>query len=186
VTPPTGYKLVLQAETASWVSLLFEVRDHFETWTDSQLFPLVQRQHLREGRRQEERVARYDPEALLVEVNRETAVAMAPGSRDALAAFYYVRTLRTEAGTRVGIPVHEAGSDLTVRVTDAGHETIRTRNGRVETTRLEVRIDRLSGGSSAMTAVVWLSRDSRRIPVVMDITTGFGALRAELAGYRPH
>jgi hypothetical protein len=183
VPRPAVYLLVLDVQTARWVSVFFEAQDRFETWTDRGLFPCVQRQRLREGKRTEERVTTFDYETLLVNVVGETTTAMPLNARDALSAFYFVRTLSLEPGTRIRIPVVDDGRDLVAMVTGTGHDVITLDKHATRATRLDVRIGRSTGEGSGITAVVWSSEDGRAIPLVMDIGTAFGAFRAELASY---
>jgi hypothetical protein len=180
---PPVYLLVLDVQTARWVSAFFEAQDRFETWTDRGLFPCVQRQHLREGKRREERVTTFDYETLLVNVVGETTAAMPANARDALSAFYFARTLSIEPGTRIRIPVVDDGRDLVAKVTDTGRDVVTLDKQVARATRLDVRIGQATGAGTGITAVVWLSEDGRRIPLAMDIGTVFGAFRAELASY---
>jgi hypothetical protein len=178
-----GFLFDLRIETAAWVARFFEARDTFETWADNDLLPVEQHQHLREGQRVLDKAARFDPAAQVVE-SAGVTLPTAPGSRDALSAFYYARTLALPDGATVRVPVNEGGRNLVVEITNRGRTSL-PRDGRgAEVFRLEARVQQRLERRRPIEATVWLSADARRIPLAIDVTTAFGTFRAELKDYR--
>jgi hypothetical protein len=121
------------------------------------------------------------------EAQEDTAVSLplAPEARDAIAALFYSRTLPLEPGTRVRMPVNEAGINLVLRLqVAAAPEQIIVNGMPGAAIRLEPTVERRVEIREPLRAVVWLSNDARRVPLAVDVAAGFGRLRMELRAYR--
>jgi hypothetical protein len=55
----------------------------------------------------------------------------------------------------------------------------------VDADRARVTIERRLQRRQPIAATVWLTRDAKRLPVRLEVSAGFGALRVELVDYRP-
>jgi len=188
------YRLQATATTAPWVARFFEAEDRFVTTTDPSLVPLVHERDQREGRRHVTRAFVFDAAARRVRSGRTVADArggaavllpLPDGSRDALAALYYVRTLPLTPGSRVQFPVNEAGRNLVVDVAVHGTEEITVGGRTVQAVRLEPSLIERVQRRRAVASTVWISADARRIPLKIDLSAGFGRLVLELVDYRP-
>jgi hypothetical protein len=182
------------AETANWVSTFFQAQDQFVTTADEALQPLEHRREIREGRRQLNRTYIYNRAARHIRVgtSRDSALAAdaltlpltAEAARDALTAFYYVRTLPLNPGSIVTVPLNEAGATLVLQVAAAEQEAISHDGQTVAAIRLEPRLMRRIERRQPLAMTFWLSADGRRIPLRMILQGGFGRVRAELRTYR--
>lgn len=189
-----AWRFEAHAETANWVSTFFEAQDLFVTTADETLQPLVHRREIREGRRQWDRTYIYDRAARHIRVgdSRESALAAdaltlplaAEAARDALTAFYYVRTLSLTPGSIVTVPLNEAGANLVLQVSAAEQETITYNGQSIAAVRLEPRLMRRIERRQPLAMTVWLSADARRIPLRMILQGGFGRVRVELRAYQ--
>jgi len=191
---PPAYRLVITARTAPWVAKFFEARDIFATQTSDMLLPLVHEREQNEGARHVTRAFVYDEQAHVIRMARtvdearaESAVTlpMSPHARDAIAALFYARTLPLEPGSRVRIPVNEAGRNVVVELAIGSPERIVADGKSVQALRITPTIERHVEDRKPIAATVWLSQDSRRVPVVLELEAGFGRVRVELVGYRP-
>ena len=195
---PPEYRFVVTAVTAPWLARFFEARDRFETTVDRQLLPLVHRREQHEGSRHIRRAFAYDHARGVVRVaaSAEAPVAgatsaadavslpLAPGARDAIAAFFFIRTLALERDTRLTIPVNEAGGNLVLELNVIGPEAVSVGGQQRDAIRVEPRIRRRVERRPPPTATVWVSADRRRIPLAFEVRAGFGRVRAELIEYR--
>jgi hypothetical protein len=183
--------LSVAATTASWVSRFFEADDRFESFVDEALRPSVFEQHLHEGSRRVDRRVTFDRPARTVRLQQGDAAAIAlpaaPNALDPVSAFYYVRALPLDAGTTVRLPVTDWGRDLTVSVQPGVVETIAVGGTKVEALRVEPRVSKPDDQSAGYRLTVWISRDARRIPLVMTVDglAGVGSIRLELESYVP-
>lgn len=194
--PGARFRLEMVVETAAWISRFFEARDRFWTVTGADLLPRLHRQEIREGRRQEERTARFDARARLVHagagrlerVSDGVSFPLDPNARDPLSAFFYVRALELKPGARVRVPINDLGRSQTA-VVQAGSIGTAEAEGRVQAAQyLDIRLERAAGPGAGHDAPArlgaWVTTDRRRVPLVLDIEAAFGAFRAVLISYR--
>jgi hypothetical protein len=174
----------LRAETAGWVSTFFVARDRFVTSTDRDFLPVEHRREIREGRREVDRVYRYDRLARTVETSQMTLPLESATARDAISALYYVRTLPLHTGTVFTVPLNEAGTNLRLQVSVGELEEIDYKGAPTQALRLEPRISRRIERRRPLSITLWLSADERRIPLRAIVEAGFGRIRLELSDYR--
>jgi hypothetical protein len=186
------WSFVATAETAPWVSRFFEANDLFRTTTDDAFEPLLHVRQIREGRRHLDRVFLYDQIGRRVRVGesleaarQESAAALplAAGARDALASLWYVRALPLAPGFRLQLPVNDGGQRLDVELTVQGQESVVTPAGSFAALKVEPRFS--AGARRQVQTTIWITDDERRLPVLVEITAGFGRLRVKLVDYRP-
>ena len=159
---------------------------------DEGLRPLEHTREIREGRRRLDHTSLFDPDARVVPLGPTREAAAGVGAvalpvprdvRDALSALYYVRTRPLHEGAELTLPINDGGRDMTLRLRVAGLETLRHQGRQVNAWRLEPRIIR-KDRRPPLTAIIWMSADERRVPLVMDVAAGFGRVRANLVDYR--
>lgn len=190
-TGDARYQFDATAATAAWVSRFFEARDRFVTTADARLRPIVHERAIREGRRRLDRTARFDHEARYVEVaqNSDGTDAIAhripPGTRDAVTAFFYLRSLDLTALDELRLPINEVGRNQTLVVRRAVRETIQHDGRPRPALRVEPAIVQRVTRRTPVDIIVWLSDDERRIPLRFEVSGAFGTVRATLTAYRP-
>lgn len=175
--------LVLDVATAGWVARFFEARDRFETWADADLLPTRQEQHLREGRRVIDRATRFDPASRTVTTGEGPPLPLPRGARDALSAFFYARTLPLATGYAARFPVVEGGRSFVVDLAVDRVERVPFAGRQVEAFRVSPRLTSRGDRRRTVRATVWIATDASRVPLVLEIETGFGSFRAELVRY---
>jgi len=182
------------ASTASWVSRFFEARDRFISLATDDFRPLAQTRDIDEGARRLTRAYVYDFERRQVRSGSDVEDALAPdaqasplmaGSRDAVTALFYLRTLPLTPGAEIAIPVNDAGRHVIARVRVEQEDAIRGPGGEVRAQRLSVALERRLERRQAMELTLWISADARRVPLRLDLAAGFGRVRVELVDYRP-
>jgi hypothetical protein len=190
--PP--YILRATGETAPWMARFFEAHDTFTTRTNVELLPQWHERDQREGARHVQRTFVYDHGGRVIRVGRNrdhaasvegVSLPLAEHARDALSAVFYVRTLPLRDGDRYQVPVNEAGRSMVADVTVAGRESITLQGRQLTAIRLNPVIRRRVERRRPITAVLWLSDDSRKLPLAMDIDAAFGRVRLELISSAP-
>jgi len=185
-----GYRLALELRTASWAKALYEAVDVFETHTDAALLPLTHRQDLADGRKHIVRTVEFDRRSRRVRVTSSggppSTLPLTASARDPLATLFYVRTLpldKLDRGSRQQFVVNDAGREFPLDVRVIGPEPV-TVNGRAQDAiRLEPRFA-AGGERPEIHAVVWVSRDARRVPLSIAVTTSVGSFGLELVDYQ--
>jgi hypothetical protein len=107
-------------------------------------------------------------------------LSIPPGTRDALTAFFYVRTLALVPGQAVTLPLNDGGRNMTLHLRAIGIERITSRGASVEALRVEPRIIQRVARRAPVQLTVWLSRDGQQLPLAAEVHAGFGRLRLEL------
>jgi hypothetical protein len=190
---PPAYRLVVTAVTAPWVARFFEARDVFATQVGADLLPIVHERDQQEGARHVTRAFVFDHQSGVVRVGATVADArgggavvlpLLPDARDALAALFYVRTLALGVGEHYRFPVNEAGRNLAVEMTVDARETIQVAGRAVGAWRITPLLQRRVGAREPIRAIVWLSDDTARIPLAVDVDAGFGHVRLDLDSFR--
>jgi hypothetical protein len=173
----------LDVETAAWLAGLYNVRGRIESWAGTGTLPSRQEQHLREGLRPTDRTTRFDQAARTFTLGDGPPVSSPPDSRDGLSAWFHVRTLPLAAAYSVRFPVVEAGRiyDVGARVARRSHVSVGGRD--VEAFQLDLRVDSVAERREIARAALWISADRRRVPLVLDVETSLGPVRAELDAY---
>ena len=191
---PPSWVFEANAETAPWVSRFFEARDRFRTSASADLVPLMHQRFLREGRRVVDRAFAYDHDGRHVRSADSAATArdggamalpLAAHARDSLTALWYVRSLPLAAGTTFEMPINEAGRNMKATISVGAPETVEAAGGPQPAFRLEPRLTTRVQRRQGIDATIWISADSRRVPLAADITAGFGRVRLKLVDYRP-
>jgi hypothetical protein len=177
-----AWRLEVELRTAPWVSRFFEAHDRFQTWADERLLPLRREEHLREGRRVVDRVTSYDHASGTLRIGEGPPLQLPRGARDGLAAFLYARTLPLAPGDQAQFPVSEGGRWYVVS-TRVSEERIRVRDREIDVLRLEPTFSASGGRQRSLSATLFLSRDSRRLPLLVLVDAGFGSFRLELSEY---
>lgn len=189
-TSGTSFRFVATAETAPWVARFFEARDRFQTDADAQLLPTEHIRAQRQGRRSVDRVYSYDLPSGVVRVSNPTtggaplALRVPPGTRDALTAFYYIRSVPLIPGNDISLPVNDGGRNRLVVARVVGRERITVAGRGIEALRIEPRIAERVPRRQPVRAVAWVSTDARRLVLAADVEAAFGRMRLELTDYR--
>ena len=104
-------------------------------------------------------------------------------ARDPLTALFYIRTQPLSKGARFALPITDIGRRLSLDVSVADRQSIQVNGRSWEAWKLEpqlsTRIER-----SPLTISAWVSADARQLPLLVDVSAGFGSIRVELVDYR--
>ncbi len=189
VAPPQGpeaYRFGVLATTAPWVSRFYEAVVTLETVASAQLLPLAYREVIDEGKRRIDRQLAFDPgrhEVRITSGGTSISLPVAEGGRDPISALFYVRTLALEEGAHFALPISDNGRRLRLDVSVGKRESIVLDGQSWEAWKVEPRLsERIDRSPVKITA--WVSADSRRIPLLVEVAAGFGSARLELTNYR--
>jgi hypothetical protein len=193
VAPAASWHFEASGATADWMQRMYEARNRFSTLATEALAPIVHLRDVQEGSRTLVRAYVFDEARSEVRVGQDPDEAasddalssrLAPGARDAVTALFYARTLPLEVGQEIAIPVNDAGRSLVVRLRVEGRETVPTPWGPTEAFRLAPSIERRLERRQGISTTLWMTTDDRRVLVRLDLSAGFGRVRADLVDYR--
>jgi hypothetical protein len=190
VEPPRAsetFRFVVSAATAPWVSRFYKVTATLETTATDRLLPLEYRETIDEGTRRIDRQVAFDSvrrEVRITSGGTSITLPLGAESRDALSALFYVRTLPLGEGSRFLVPISDNGRRMRLDVPGTRPETVVVGGRSWPALKLEPRLsERIDRGPLTVTA--WISADERRIPLLVEVSAGFGSVRLELVNYKP-
>ncbi|MBI4467997.1 MAG: DUF3108 domain-containing protein [Acidobacteria bacterium] len=195
--PPLTDHHQLRAEAVSdgiWPALFgMDVHDVIDSFVDPVDFaPDRTRKQISEGRRKVfELTVRRRAEEKAMLIRRDLArpdaspqvseLASPRWVQDVLSAIYYIRSQTLQPGQTITVPVSDSGKLVPVEAEVQAAEPIQTSWGKVDALRVVARIfgkDRLVEREGEL--IVWISNDSRHVPVLARLSGGFGVVTIQL------
>ncbi len=180
------YRFASTAKSLPLFSAFYKVDDRIESYAD--FVTLVTRRstrRIREGSYRLDQQVEWDQEVQELHYSDGSTLDLIPGARDVLGAMYYVRTVPLEVGSSIPIEAHDGKKSYSLNIHVLREETIDTPVGRFDCWVVEPKL--MTSGLFRRTGslTVWLTRDERRLPVLMKSQIKVGAVAAILTGIEP-
>ena len=177
-----AYAVVVEGRPVQMLARLYNLYYRMESLLDSRTL-LSQRGSLysEEGSDKTTGTTRFDRPARRgfyerqADTNSKIDFPIPAGTQDGLAAFYAIRAHAFKAGEHFSIPVADSGSMYTVQVDVAQPESIRAPVGEFSAWKLTVGITDAQGQPVWKNIAVWVSNDTRRLPVKMQAELPVGS-----------
>jgi hypothetical protein len=180
------------ARSAKSFDLIFKVRDSIETWFDADsIYALRFRKRLREGPYRDEKVVEFDLADSLVrwqdDGKEKPPLVVEPRVQDVLSAGYKARLLPMSVGDTFSIRTHDVNKTYDLMVIVHARETVETPAGVFDCFKVEpvLRSGGLFKKEKGARVFVWVTADTRRIPVQMQSKVSFGTITAVMESYTP-
>ncbi len=183
--------LVLTGRSRGLMEKLFPVNDRVLSQFDPE--------HLRSvsydisesfGKRKRHKSLLFDRKNNTVVFNTDNelplTLAVPAGSQDGLASLYYLRTRKDfVVGKTFSVDVHDSGKNWSIEVLTLGREHLSTPAGEFDTIMLRTRplYDGVYLGKGEVQ--IWLTDDSRRVPVLMKSSIKVGSFVFLLTAQKP-
>ncbi len=180
-----AWRIVTKAESNSFVSKFYKVRDRAESFVDAEsLFSRRFEKHLREGSYRKDLEVRFDQASGKAVYENGKAFDVPPRVQDVLSAFYYVRTCPLPDGASIAIPTHdnEKSYDMVVKV--LRRERVEVPAGKFDCVVVEPMLKSEGIFKAKGEMLVWLSDDERRIPVQVKSKVPIGSISVTLTDMR--
>jgi hypothetical protein len=169
------------AHTTGTVRSLFAVDDQFDSYTDAATIESRQYEiYLNELGKKEEKIVHMLPTG---EVSRTSSpsVAVPPGTRDPVGAFYALRSVDWKATPQLRTPVYDGHDMYEVRSNlEAPDETVTVAAGKYSCSRVAIHVFEYQKEVSSIGFVVWFANNAARTPVQIEGNFPFGSVHAEL------
>lgn len=182
-----AYHFELRARSSDAIDRIFKIRDWLASYADLKMtHSLLYKQTIREGSYRKNRLIAFDWEknelTYISNNSKPKKIPVMPGTFDPLAAFYYLRTRLSPALKTIECPITDGKINVIGRVNVLGRETIKVGGRTYATLVLEPIMDEVELFSTNENATVrmWMTADSRRLPVLIESRVAFGYFRAEL------
>lgn len=175
-----GVLLSVVAQTTGAAAQLFTARDQIESYVDPKaLLPYRTVLNLHEGRRRLVETLTLDQEAGTAVSDKGTSIEIPVGTHDYLSFFYALRTFNLTPGKKSAISMLVENKPKTLFVDAIKRESIQLGDRRIPTIALSLTTDDPDPDKYRLR--MWVSDDSRRLPLRLTCMTELGPLRADLA-----
>ena len=175
------YKIQTEARSSRFFSAFFKVRDRVTSYMDRDgLFTWGFEKHLREGKFRSDRYVEYDQVNGWAVTNKKDSMRIPPCVHDILTTFYFVRTQNLKVGQSLFLDNHADNKLYPLEIKIHKKERVKVKAGTFECIVVEpiLRADGIFKSKGRL--LVWLTDDSRKIPVQMKSKIIIGYITAEL------
>ena len=179
------YRVVTKAESNSFVSRFYKVRDRAESSIDAEsLYSRRFVKRLREGGYKKDIDVRFDHETGKARYSNGKEYDVAAGIHDVLSAFYYVRTKPLPDGATLIVPTNDNEKSYEMEVQVLRREKAEVPAGKFSCVVVEPKLKSEGIFKSKGSILVWLTDDERRIPVMVQSKVPVGSISVRLTDYR--
>ena len=177
--------LVARAESNTFVSMIYKVRNRIEsTWDRDGHFSWRYAEHRREGGFRAENEVQFDYTTRTARYQDGKISAIPEHCQDALSAFYYTRTQALPIGGSIVFDYHASHRSMPLEVKVLGRDHVKVPAGSFDCVVVEPVLK--AGGifKNKGRLLIWLTADDRRIPVLMRSKVTIGSVDVILQDYR--
>ncbi|HEU5460050.1 MAG TPA: DUF3108 domain-containing protein [Pyrinomonadaceae bacterium] len=175
-----GLLLSVVAQTTGAAAQLFVARDQVDSYVDPKaLLPYRTVLNLHEGRRRLTETLVVNQEAGTASSDKGTKIDIPVGTHDYLSFFYALRTFNLNPTKKSAISILVENKPKTLFIDAVKRETIQLGDRRIPAIALALTTDDPEADKYKLR--MWVSDDSRRLPLRLTCTTKLGPLRADLA-----
>jgi hypothetical protein len=167
-------------------SLFFEVKDSVFSMMDvGALYTRHFEKHLREGNSVRDETVVFDQEAHTAIYSDGTVVSVPPDVQDVLTSLYFLRTRKLEIGETIVIQNHSDKRNYPLEIKILRSETVTVPAGEFECFVVEPILKSSGLFQHQGRLTVWLTKDSRLLPVKMKGRIIIGSIDAVLTEIVP-
>ncbi len=179
------YHIVTRTRSSKFFSAFFKVDDKVESFMDkSGLFSWRFEKHLREGKYRADQLVELDHIKRTAVTNGKDTLRIPPCVQDILTAFYYIRTLPMEIGKSIFIDNQADRKLYPLEILVHRKERIKTKAGTFDCIVIEPKLRGDAIFKQRGKLKIWITDDSRRIPVQMKSKVFIGSITAELKKFK--
>jgi hypothetical protein len=179
------YHLVSRAESNEFMSRIYKVRDRIDSLIDAEgLYSWRYKKRTREGSYARDYDIKYDPPTGKATYADGHEYDAEPWSKDALAAFYYVRHMPLEVGKDIEVTHHSDRRSNGILVKVHSRESVTVPAGTFDCFVIEPIMSEGGLFKSSGRMQIWVTADERRMPVLMKSKIPVGSIDAVLQDYK--
>lgn len=177
------YLIQSRAWTNKTFNLIFPVEDAFTSiWDVDSLYSYRTEKHLKEGKYRADRWVKFDQKNNRA-ITKKYDIETYPRVQDVLSSFYYARTLNLEVGDSVPLPNHTDGRNYPILVIVHERDTVEVPAGKFECLVVEPVLITPGLFNQKGRMKIWITDDSRKMPVKMESEIVIGSIYANLIEY---
>lgn len=176
-----AYALVARAESNSFFSSVYKVRNRIESmWDKDSLYSLRYAENRREGKFRVKSEMLFDYSRKEAKYDNGKVYPIPAHVQDALSSFYYTRFQALPIGGSIVFDYHASRKSQPLEVKILGRERIKVPAGTFDCIAIEPILK--AGGifKNKGRLVIWITNDERRIPVLMKSKVLIGSISVVL------
>ena len=175
-----GLFLTVSAQTTGAAASLFIANDKIESYVDPKsLLPYRTVLNLLEGKRRLNQTLTVNQDSGSATTNTGQKIDIPVGTHDYVSLFYVIRTLNLTPKRKSAVSILVGNKPKTLFIDAIKRETIELGKEKLQAIALTLTTDDQPGDKYQFR--MWVSNDSRRLPLRVTCQTELGALRADLA-----
>ncbi|HEY0005511.1 MAG TPA: DUF3108 domain-containing protein [Pyrinomonadaceae bacterium] len=175
-----GLLFAARAQTTNAAQRLFVANDQISSYVDpTTLVPFRTELALVEGKRRVNQVVTYDQDRGNATTDKGMRIEIPVGTHDFISVMYAVRSFNLAPPKRNAVSILVNNRPTTLFVTSLKRETIELGGQKIRAVQLSLTTDDAQADKFQLR--VWMSEDSRRLPLRLTAMTQLGLLRADLA-----
>ena len=179
--------LVGKGKTTGSTDLFYKVRDHYESYIDSETMePLKFKRRVDEGGYKISQDYIFYPDSNQVITQDAKKFNVTEGVQDMISAFYFARTLefsKSKIGDIYEIPAFVDNEVFTLKLQFAGRETIKLRSGKYKCLKFNPVVQEGRVFKTKDDLEVWVTDDKNKIPILVKVNIVVGSVKMELTEY---
>lgn len=156
------------------VASLFDLKEHY-TWRFER--------HLREGTYRKDETVVFDPANHIARYDNGKIYRVPARAQDVLSALYYLRTQELRPGSTIHVPTHTDYKNYALEVSVLREERVATALGEFDCVVVEPQLQSEGIFRQEGKLLVWMTRDARHLPVLMQTQVVIGHVTATLRGW---
>jgi len=182
-----------KTKTKPFFDRIFKVRDKIESVVDKKKFISYRfEKKLHEGKYKQHRIHLYYPDqnfSFYLKYSRkrktfkESRMEIPDNTQDVLSAFYFVRNSELAVGDTISLNVTVDGRSAVTKVVVHRIEKIKTIFGKTECLVIEPFMETEAVFKQSGKIKIWITNDSKKIPVKLESKVKFGSFKAYLKEY---
>lgn len=185
-----AYHVAIQAQSVGFVrSFLYKVDDIYESFINTTtLLPFRAEKRLNHGDTQKQTSLRIDPRRQVAQLADGRTIKIPPDTYDLASLLYAFRTIDLTPGRARTFTLLEDNDLHTVRAEPEAREKVATRSAEYDAFRIAIKLIEGQDINDPYKLRLFLSNDSRRLPVLLTAEPVWGRIRVELTsatGTRP-
>lgn len=189
--PDGTVSIITRARSEGWVDKVYPVDDYAESIVESfeTLKPVKYIIKTREGKGRKHREYRFDHEAHKVRyidyLKKQDMIYNAPYQIfDPLSAFFYTRRIPLTPGETLIVPMFDSRKVWPLEVSVLRRKTVEVKAGEFDSVAITPKMSSDGIFSSDGDMTIWLTDDTRRVPVLVNSKVLIGSVKVKLTGGR--
>ncbi|HJZ68196.1 MAG TPA: DUF3108 domain-containing protein [Blastocatellia bacterium] len=177
-----GYHVTAQAQSVGLVSgLVLKVNDVYDSFINAAtLRPFRADKRMRHGKKQSQSSVALDQQRRLAKLADGRELEIPPDTYDLAGLIFAIRGMDLTIGKSRTFTLIEDGKLYTIKVQPETREKVTTKAGSFDTIRVATSMVKGTGVDTIYNLRLFITNDTRRLPVLITAEPSWGSVRAEL------